>query len=374
MIKAIGFKDYKCFEDLNDIETRQITLLTGSNGRGKSSFFQSLLLMAQSYRSGRNLESLKINGCFVSLGTYEDIHCSNSQKNTIEFRFTTDDLDENHIELVWEPCEKPKYASLRSFRVRYNDGKITELVNSLGEYDEQNSLNIMRVAATSAIAALRQFSSFIYVSAERLGPTNYAVQNDESGLGIRGEQIVNLLHDMGSGFINEVAHVISEIMGGAAINIKDIDKEFLKLTMDSKDGYGVYKPVNVGFGYSYILPVVVTPMIASPGSIIVIENPEAHLHPGAQSRMMNFLIAMAKKRGLQLFIETHSDHVINALRIATKERFEGLQESDSCIVHMFRDLDERVKTTSLLIDREGNLSDYPDDFMVEWGNQMMHLV
>lgn len=375
MIKALQLQDFKCFDKLENIETRQITLLTGSNGRGKSSVFQSLLLTAQSFRSGRNLETLKINGRFVCLGTFEDILRKDSQLKTIKMCFVTDDPDENQIELTWAAAEaKPKCAELKSFKVRYNDGKTRELVSMLGADNDSTSQTVESVSSNSAVAALNQFSNFFYVSAERLGPINYSVQDDVNGIGIHGEQLVNVLHERGLSFMKEVAENISMIMGGASINISDIDKEFLKLTMDSKDGYSNFKPVNVGFGYSYILPVVVIPMIAPNNAKIVIENPEAHLHPGAQSRLMDFIIAIAKEKGLQLFIETHSDHIINALRIAIKNNKYGIKEFDSSIIHLCRETDGNLKSTLIFIDREGNLSDYPTDFMEEWGNQMMYLV
>lgn len=375
MISALGLKNFKCFEDLKDLETRQITLLTGSNGRGKSSVFQSILLMAQSFRSGRNLEILKLNGRFVSLGTFDDVLMKNSKERNVEFHFTSDDQNENHIELIWKEIEsKPKCASLKGFKVRYNDGQTRELVNELGGDNESTSQGVAGVGTNSAIAALNQFTNFFYVAAERLGPVNYSVQDDSNGIGIHGEQIANVLHENGASFVEIVSKGVSYIMGGATIDISDVDKEFLKMTMDSKDRQEGFKPVNVGFGYSYILPVVVTPLIAPRNSKIVIENPEAHLHPGAQSRLMNFLIKVAKENNLQLFIETHSDHIINALRIATKEKRNGLEVSDSCILHLGRGNDGVISSTSIFIDHEGNLSDYPVDFMEEWGNQMMQLV
>lgn len=375
MIKGIRLHNFKCFKKLENIETRQITLLTGNNGRGKSSLFQSILLMAQSFSSRRNLETLKINGHFVRLGTFDDILRRGSDTPSIGMCFTTDDNDENQVELTWIGDEaNPKCAKLKSFKVRYKDSKTRELVSMVGADNESSPQTISGVSSNSAIAALNQFSNVSYISAERLGPINYSVQDDVSGIGIHGEQIANVLHKRGGAFIKEVEENVSKIMGGASIDIDNIDKEFLKLTMDSKDGYSNFKPVNVGFGYSYILPVVVIPMTAPDNAKIVIENPEAHLHPGAQSRMMDFLISIAKKKELQLFIETHSDHVINALRIAIKNNKYEIKESDSSIIHFSREADGNLNSNIIFIDREGNLSDYPTDFMEEWGNQMMHLV
>ena len=78
MITSLSLKNFKCFKSLDNIDLKQITLLTGSNGRGKSSVLQSLLLLAQSFRSGKNLEYVKFNGRFVCLGTYNDILFQNS--------------------------------------------------------------------------------------------------------------------------------------------------------------------------------------------------------------------------------------------------------------------------------------------------------
>ena len=133
-------------------------------------------------------------------------------------------------------------------------------------------------------------------------------------------------------------------------------------------------PVNVGFGYSYILPVLLTLLVAEENAKVVIENPEAHLHPGAVSRLTEVIVELAKKKNLQLFIETHSDHVINGLRIAVKHH--ACLQDDARILHFYRNSlkGESPEVTQILIDKEGNLSDYPDDFMDEWTNQMAELV
>ena len=144
-----------------------------------------------------------------------------------------------------------------------------------------------------------------------------------------------------------------------------------------------YKPQNVGFGISYVLPVLVALLSSVPEDIVIIENPEAHLHPRGQAEMGN-LIARAAAYGIQVFVETHSDHVINGVRVAAKkciinpedvniaffERKEHVVMAYDGTKHKEYYADVR----NIKIDHKGSLSEYPEDFMDEWNNQLMRLM
>ena len=78
-------------------------------------------------------------------------------------------------------------------------------------------------------------------------------------------------------------------------------------------------PQHVGFGLSYFLPILVQGLALKSGDIFVIENPEAHLEPSVQSRVMEFLFCLAEG-GVQLFVETHSDHILNGARVEFSKR------------------------------------------------------
>ena len=147
----------------------------------------------------------------------------------------------------------------------------------------------------------------------------------------------------------------------------------LELLLNSRDGDQLFRPVNVGFGYSYVLPVIVGTLLAEDGSVVIVENPEAHLHPGAQSRIMEFLINQSLEKDLQLIIETHSDHVVNGMRISMKKG--TLKPSDSVIQHFaYSEETTDPVITRITSDAYGNLSDYPEDFQDEWTAQMLELV
>lgn len=79
------------------------------------------------------------------------------------------------------------------------------------------------------------------------------------------------------------------------------------------------KPSHVGTGVSYIASVIVSALSCKKGSLFIIENPEIHLHPGAQSKLLEFLSFLAAK-GLQIIVETHSDHIFNGLRKSMKQK------------------------------------------------------
>ena len=74
----------------------------------------------------------------------------------------------------------------------------------------------------------------------------------------------------------------------------------MRLTHFSKDNGEAFRPVNVGFGYSYILPIIVNMLVIPEGSVLIVENPEAHLFPAAQSRLMEFLVKYSQKRNIQV--------------------------------------------------------------------------
>ena len=142
-----------------------------------------------------------------------------------------------------------------------------------------------------------------------------------------------------------------------------------------------------------------TLLTARNGNIIIIENPEAHLHPRGQAEIGK-LIAEVVSRGVQVFIETHSDHVINGIRVAVKK---GLVKPEDVNIAFFERkphvIDEvtwmaetenglqkfvaekgewdhteiYTEVRNIKIDENGSLSEYPADFMDEWNIQQMKL-
>ena len=99
------------------------------------------------------------------------------------------------------------------------------------------------------------------------------------------------------------------------------------------------RPVNVGSGISYLISIIILCLGAESDSVIIIENPEIHLHPKAQSKLCEFLYFVSQS-GRQLFIETHSDHIFNGLRVGVAN---GSMNQEDISVNFFA-MNEQYET------------------------------
>jgi predicted ATPase len=123
------------------------------------------------------------------------------------------------------------------------------------------------------------------------------------------------------------------------------------------------RPPNMGFGVSYALPIIVAGLLAPEGGLFIVENPEAHLHPAGQSKIGRFLGRLAGS-GVQVIVETHSDHVLNGIRLAAvDERTVGPSE---VIVHYF----DGAEPVSIEMTERGGLSKWPNGFFDQLENDL----
>ncbi|MEO5369691.1 MAG: DUF3696 domain-containing protein [Magnetococcus sp. DMHC-1] len=133
------------------------------------------------------------------------------------------------------------------------------------------------------------------------------------------------------------------------------------------------KPFNTGFGLSYCLPIVVAGLLGKPGSLLIIDSPEAHLHPAAQSAMGQFLARLAA-HGIQIIIETHSDHIINGIRLAAIEPKHPFQQKDVLFHFLHRNTEGILKHQSIEITKSGQLSDHPEFFFDQTEKDLQRIV
>ncbi|KXX69450.1 DUF3696 domain-containing protein [Flammeovirga sp. SJP92] len=366
MLNQIVLQNFKCFQEATSFETSKLNLLTGINGRGKSTLLQSILLLAQTARNDSNLKNLIINDELLHLGNYDDLKNSETPRGEnihINFKFDSQIISEARMQFS-ENIDKPLLASCVLTEIHSNG------VKSIIEPQKENS-NFILQELTGKIKKTH------FVSADRMGPVKYVDKTnipDFINVGSRGEQTINILADylnldnvqdkLYRG--NDAPHLLQQttewlnyILEGAKIRIDGQDKTSSVLTMllNNKNNSYSYKPANVGFGYSYILPLVVTGLIAKPGEIIIIENPEAHLHPRAQSRISEFFSIVASC-GIQVFIESHSEHILNGLRVGTLNPEIEINHKELAI-HYFS---ENFNSTKLVMDKKGKISNWPNGF------------
>lgn len=368
MINYLQLENFKSIKKLA-LPLENLNLFFGMNGMGKSSVLQALLLLRQSFWENHEsgLDCLYTNGDMIQLGTGRDIFCQSGFPEIIRFYV--------------------QYANNIRFDCSY-------------KYDlyRSNSDQLMRIGAGAGEDySVSLFSGqFSYLGAEHLGPKKeYSIENWKRNgiakLGTRGEFVVPFLALEGERIripeemclpagrthrlIDQVSAWMAEISPGIRITAELLPSiEKAKMTV-SYSGNGLmsdsFLPVNVGFGIPYALPLIVELLVSEKDSLLLIENPESHLHPKGQA-MMGKLIALAAEHGCQILCESHSDHVINGVRVAVKN---GQIKNENVEVSFFsKNREQETKVDNIFIDRKGNLSDYPLGLLDEWGILMAELI
>ena len=121
---------------------------------------------------------------------------------------------------------------------------------------------------------------------------------------------------------------------------------------------------DVGFGVSQVLPVLTLCYYVSEGSILILEQPEAHLHPKAQSELADVFIDVVKNRNIQIILESHSEHLL--LRLMRRIAEYGIEEegipADQTAFHFCEINDGISQAEQLKVDEYGNISNWPQNF------------
>lgn len=117
--------------------------------------------------------------------------------------------------------------------------------------------------------------------------------------------------------------------------------------------------IDVGYGVNQILPVITELLREDAAEQFLLQQPEVHLHPRAQAALGTLLCRIAA-RGHQLIVETHSDHLMDRVRMVVRDKETELAPTDVSLLYFERDgLD--VKIHSLGFDTEGNVGPRPDE-------------
>jgi len=131
----------------------------------------------------------------------------------------------------------------------------------------------------------------------------------------------------------------------------------VELELKSALGDEAYALADSGFGYSQVLPILVQGLLMDPGDSLFIEQPGLHLNPSLQVRLSQFFVAMSCA-DKQIIIETHSEHIVNAIRVIAAEDESGVISSNCGIV--FIDIkDKKLQMYELSIKVDGTVSDCP---------------
>lgn len=316
MITNLTIRRFKPFLD-NSINLRQLTFILGENGAGKSSITQSILLTKQTFNE-KDKSNLKLNGSLVKIGNGIDALSQSADEDSIE------------LEFMFEHGQK---ISIKANYVQDSD-ILPMTVGEGSEYDAIGNLNV------------------VFLSAERVGPqllSSFSTSDAATKrVSERGENALAILHanqtstlersdprvteEMDSLSLKSAFDFyLSKISTGASIDVTSLSNVDSVASTFSFSKSGTLpteniRPTNVGFGLSYSASIIVACLLAEQGDLLIIENPEAHLHTKGQRALGELFIRTAQS-GVQIICETHSRDFLYSTR---KKILAGEISSDLC--------------------------------------------
>lgn len=348
-MKTLHLYNFKCFKN-KQIQLNQLTALLGTNGVGKSSVIQALLLLKTAHDGKHDSNALvPLNGPFgLMLGTSTDIITQDEDDGFVKMALSSD--GEVLVDVA--------------FAI---DGVNQELGLTVSSYKETN---------------LSHMLDYVYfLSAERLGPraSQPLQQMDYLHVGTQGEYTAQVIDSLSGrekvrpacmfseskdpNLSSQVNLWMSFILPGVKVYAK-ADYAGLNASIRIDNQYSQRNPLlptNIGFGISYVLPVITTGLVAKEGSIMIVENPEAHLHPAAQSAMGEFL-GMVARSGVMVIVETHSDHIISGLQMDVARHPEFANQVTINNFSASKDL-QQPRVDAIGLEPSGNLICWPEGFL-----------
>ena len=369
MLRNIELANFKCFEHL-DLGCTYLNLLCGLNGMGKSSVIQALLVLRQSFETGELLNGrLVLDGERIDLGTGLDVLFEGAAREVMGFALQNDEMSD-----PWEQVFEYSWP-----------------LKQWGVYDINGDTEYLPVAWQGVPPFDERL---IYVNAERIGPRKlYPLSNvlaRRGDFGASGEYAWNYLNLSKDNVFPEddprcikgesrrlldvVNQWLQDVCPGAYLELEavaDADAVIAGFSFDRPGDIATsrYRATNVGFGLSYVLPVILA-LLSPPGTLCMIENPEAHLHPRGQTKLGE-LSARAASVGVQVFAETHSDHFIDGVRIAVRD---GLIAPKDTAFHYFERDGNKSVISSPQVDVDGRLSHWPVGFFDQHEDNLARLL
>ena len=399
MITELGTRNFKSWQSTGKLQFAPLTGFFGANNSGKTSILQLLLLLRQTTESQSpwhvpldfgNDESL------INLVNFDAvIHRHNPtfsldisvswklpQQMKIEGDLT------NSLSFSTAIVKRDEDAVLHNFSYRFHqhDFRIdranqghefdygledTLPVQPLKCYGVRSPTGVLEPFLPLQKAFEDLFSRILYVGPRREDPRRYYrwAESHPEDIGRRGEKMISALL---SGRVQNRAiderimkwlQELDLIYSYTINSISDTEQDYELLVKQYKDGPEIGL-TDVGFGVSQVLPLIAQCYYADEGSILILENPEAHLHPKAQSELADVFVDVVKNRNIQIILESHSEHLL--LRLMRRIAEYGIEaegiSADQTAFHFCEIKDGNSTVKKLEVDTYGRISNWPKDF------------
>lgn len=372
MIEQINLYNFKCFEELH-LPLRKLTLLSGTNASGKSSVIQSLVLLHQTMREHEWSSRLMLNGKIIHAGTAKDVIDKLSGRRSLGVGLISNNF------IKWRFSGERDDMSLLIDEFHFNGER----------YDVDTKVHFLIPSSLANVDGVGHHASIIsekifrlnYISAERIGPREYYSVDDSQNMqvvGASGENAVSILYakrdedvvpeivlkNVPPTLFQQVQARMQEFFPECEISVNKISEiDAVTLGIRSSPDTDFHRPMHVGFGITQVLPIVVAALSAKKNDLLLIENPEVHLHPAGQCLMGQFLSSVANA-GVQVVVESHSDHLLNGIRRAVKS--QGISNDDVALHYFQRRSTSSPQVISPSLSRNGVIDQWPDGFFDQY--------
>lgn len=343
MIKKVNISNFKSLKNV-ELELGDINVLCGTNASGKSSFIQSVLLVSQNIIPDNEVV---LNGELVNLGEFIEIkNFDASMEMPVSISLInnfndTASLIFNHENIIEKSIKFP-LINKELFYLAANR------MGNADVFDRASKRNVFGSLGEYAISFLEDYK-------ETPMPQ---------------ELIHNKREETAHLFIDEVNYWMKKITG-SILKVEKLQRtNKLVLSYSNNKNYQV-RTSNTGSGLSYVVSIIILGLGVgllranlNEKPVVIIENPEIHLHPKAQAELTEFMVWLSQYA--QIIIESHSDHIFNGVRKMIK-RGETNNEKAKIFFFNLKDNDTIIK--KIEISKNGKLltleKDLFDQFQID---------
>jgi len=423
MLTRLCIKNFKSLKDTGDLDIRPLTFLVGPNSSGKSSLLQILLMLRQTIDSTDIDNPLLGNNGWVAMGAYPEfiykgqkrrnlevgleftepietkgkkhlskrrklymktIFSCNKSTNQIELKESEVNIGRD-IQRIFRVGRSKKYSAVLEY---FKKGKPKQLlfnnVKPIKFYDfrliskHKSIQNLIKTHKPPDIFLYMghvietEIRDIFYLGPLRDFPKRIYVTSGQApqDVGIRGERSADLLwvsrhreKQKELDLQKEVQYWFKRFNFANRIRLQPIGEgNYFKLLILDPAANIEVNLADIGFGASQTLPVILESLYASPDSILLIEQPEIHLHPTAQSTLADLFIDAVNRRDHGFIIETHSEHILSRVR---RRIAENKIEKGKIAIYYFEPSSHGTKIREIKLTNKGQYENFPKGFFEE---------
>ena len=412
MFTSLHLKQFKSWTDTGPVTLAPVTLVLGANSSGKSSLIQSLLLLKQTVESSDRTIHLNLGGDpstdLFNFGDFESIHKQGATDDRFSISFSfkgistrqrKERVNGGHFSACYR--QTPAGATViqelllkdsegsHGFRIeRQEKGAFSIFMDPdkkpLGkskDYAPERSIAFSRpaislledngnLAEDVSLAIDRKLRALTYLGPLRRQPErDYLWNKAQPGeIGIDGRRAIDAL--LASAFpdkpnspghnriLNGVSKWLRKMNLAEQLEVCQVGRSNRYEVVVSSHGISTNLR-DVGIGVSQVLPVLTVAFFAPPGSTVVLEEPEIHFHPLAQSLLAELFTEVSRERRIQFIVETHSEHLFRRMQTLIARR---TIEPEHCAMYFVERDQEGSHLRELALDDYGRVKNWPDQF------------